>query len=465
MLSTIFKLYDIRGKYPSQINEIVVFDIIRKFPMLFGEGTRVIVGHDARHSSPSLYKTAIKTLCEMNYTVIAAGVITTPELMFLAKHFKFKKDIGIMITASHNPKDQNGIKIIDQHLNVMGGIDLLGKITQFFVAPEGKVPLKNAPVREKSAEARKMYVRFLESFIEKKNHDTKSGSRLKRRGKLCVVIDCSNGSSGPIIQKIKFPPYMRPIFINTRPDGNFPAHSPNPLDEASLQDVKKAIKKNKADFGVVLDGDGDRAVFVDNKARRVRSEYIWRLIMGNERYTKTVVTELNAYLISKLSSDPQMKQVKISSSKVGRESFLRAMKNANADFGFENSGHYYFKEFFYGDSGIVAILKVVNALGALPYALSDFIDMLPQTVRLPEADIPARHATAELYHTLADMLREKAQRVSFFEGVSLHIGGTFVNVRISNTEGIIRVNVEGEDKKKVADLLARTTKLVREMGK
>ena len=456
MLSTIFKLYDIRGKYPSQINEVVIFDLIHKFPMVFSKKARVIIGHDARHSSPSLYKTAIKTLQELQYTVIEVGMITTPMLMFLADHFKFKKDIGIMITASHNPKDQNGIKIIDEHLQVVGGRDLLGRITHSFLGREEITPrIKKAPSRNKIAETRRAYIRFLEKFFK--------GGNKKR--KLYVGVDCSNGSAGPILQKVKFPSYVQVILLNQKPDGNFPAHAPNPLLQSSVTDVKKAIKKHKADFGAVLDGDGDRIVFVDNTGKRVRPEYIWRLVVGHEKYKKTVVTELNGFLIKRLAENHQLKNVRVFPSRVGRKSFLEKMKARNADFGFENSGHYYFKDFFYSDCGILTLIKVLQAVRTLPYTLSDFIGFLPHTVRLPEYNIPARHATSALYHTLADMMEHKAEKISFFEGVSMYIGGIFVNVRASNTESEIRINVEGEDVKKTKTLLPRIVKLVKEMGK
>jgi phosphomannomutase len=453
MLNSIFKLYDIRGKYPSQINEVVVFDIVRKLPMLFGENATVVIGHDARHSSPILYKTAIKTLQDLNYTVIATGMITTPMIMFLIRHFK--ADVGLMITASHNPKDQNGIKIIDGDLHIIGGRDLFGKITQFFLDGEPERTLRRKPVKERTADARKGYIQFLNKFFE-----TGKGAK-----KVKVVIDMSNGASGPTVSRMKFPAGVETVFVNAKPDGNFPGHGPNPLAPQALADVQRAIKKHKADMGVVFDGDGDRAVFVDNNGRMVRPEYVWRLIAGHEKYSRSVLTELNAYLVTKMMRARALPRTRLFLSKVGRLSFTQAMKRHNADFGFENSGHYYFKEFFYSDSGILVMIKAINALRALPYSLADFVDLLPHTVRLPETDVGVRQATPMLYHTLADILGKHAKKISFFESLTMHFDDMVLNVRNSNTEDVVRVNAEGEDEKKVKALLKKTVKMVKEMGR
>jgi len=451
MLSSIFKLYDIRGKYPSEINEVVVFDIVRNFPALFGKNIRVIIGHDARHSSPSLYKAAIQTLREMNCVVIEAGIITTPMSMFLAHRFKFKKDIAVMITASHNPKNQNGIKIIDEHLNVMGGKELFALVKKISQKNTKKESKKKTTVYKKAAQARKEYIDFLNGFFV----------ATQERKTIKIVIDCSNGSTGPILRGMRFPSWVRPLFLNAKPDGNFPAHSPNPLDEKSLLDVKREIQKQKADLGVVLDGDGDRIVCVDNKGSRVRPEYIWRLIMGHEKYTRTVVTELNAYFVKKLAQSQLPQKIKAYPARVGRMSMLQEMKKRDADFGFENSGHYYFKDFFYSDCGILTLIKILNATRSLPYSLSDFVNMLPHTLRLPEYNIPTRRIDAFPYRALVKSMGANVKNTSFFEGVSVRYDDMYVNVRASNTEPEIRINVEGENIKKVKKLLEKTVRAVR----
>lgn len=453
MAFEIFKQYDVRGAYPSRLDETEVSRVMRIFPVIWDKKTRIIIGHDARKSSPSLYKTAVGILGGMGYSVVPVGMITTPMITFLVERPGSSEAVGVMITASHNPKNQNGIKIISKRMGIVGGIDLLERMKEHPLGEERDDGWKRrVVVGDKSVEAKKEYAKFLEKFFGRKTPERK----------VRIVIDCSNGSAGPILRKIKFPAHIRPIFLNEKPDGNFPTHGPNPLLERALVAAKKAVKKHRADCGAVLDGDGDRAVFIDDEGATVRPEYAWRLIVGN-RTGRAVVTELNAYLVKKLARDMNLRKPFIHISRVGRKYIMRKMRKSSSETGFENSGHYYFKDFFGGDSGIVAVIKVANALSVLPYSFSDFIRFLPHTTRLPEKNIRFSGDGEKLFKIAAKQFGKKVERVSSLEGISLRFVDGFLNMRLSNTEGVIRINSEGENAEKTKQRLAEAVGLVRSL--
>lgn len=453
MLRSIFKLYDIRGTYPSQINEAVVIIVMRVLSVLFGKNIRVIIGHDARYSSPALYAAAVQALYESGCQVVTVGMITTPMSMFAVHQLHSKKDIGVMITASHNPKNQNGIKIIDTSMQVLGGLHLythMQKIKKIPLAMTTRTPL---PIQNKEQALKKRYANFLSYFFSKK----------RPQKKIRIIVDCSHGSAGPIFKNIQTPPWIHILFLHTKPDGNFPAHGPNPLLKSSHAHIKKEIRKQKADFGVIVDGDGDRVVFFDDKARYIRPEYIWRLLVGHKKWRRSVYTELNSFVIKKMLNDVALRDMALYQSPVGRVSLIEAMRKRNADIGFENSGHFYFKDFFGSDSGILACIQVMEAVLHLPYRLSDFIDMLPGSIRLPELNIPCGSSGRVSYKKIAKYVRVHKKQISFFDGMSVCAEDLFLNVRASHTEPHIRINAEGMDYKKVKKSLIQLAEIVRRL--
>ncbi|MCL5017213.1 MAG: hypothetical protein M1155_00905 [Patescibacteria group bacterium] len=252
MQRSIFKANDIRGLYPSEINEKVVFDIVSSISAIFKNS--VVVGYDARLSSLKLYRSVLAALKQKNgLRIIDAGMITTPASYFLVN--KYKADGGIMITASHNPKEYNGLKIMGKGALPISGLNVLNKILLFpqaaSFAPAGKLASSSPRSRAHnffkimcsdrarsaarlSDEKQNVYLKSYVNFLKK---------HLKIKNKLKVVFDCSNGTSGLVLKEIlKDNKYIRSIFINDEPNGNFPGHGPNPLKEGALSDIKKVEK-------------------------------------------------------------------------------------------------------------------------------------------------------------------------------------------------------------------------------
>lgn len=290
----------------------------------------------------------------------------------------------------------------------------------------------------------KTYVKFLREFV-------------KFKKPLKVVFDCSNGISSLIIGQLKNK-NLKTVLINAKPDGNFPAHGPNPLVKGAMNDLKKAVLKNRADLGVIFDGDGDRAFFVDNKGRFVDPDEVAYLLIWSLKPKKVVYDVRTGWLIRKLPITNY--QLQITESKVGHYFIKKLMREKDIKFGCEQSGHYYFKKFFYADSGILAAIEVINAVSKLPYKFSDFIDLSPCYFRSGELNIGIMKYELGIMNKLLKKIENKYKRqsvkISHLDGLSMEFDGWRFNLRPSNTEPLARLNVEATNKK----TLAKQTKIL-----
>ena len=391
---------------------------------IFKKGT-VVIGHDARLSSPILYKSLEHGLLSAGFKVIKIGVISTPMLNFFVKHYKSQG--GIMVTASHNPKQYNGLKIINQKMVDIGGKDLYRKIRNLkIIYKAGNKLSKNIS----SEYVYKLYRDYLSDFFDV-------------RKQIKLVIDCSNGSVGPIIKKLNFPKNVIPIILNSNPNGNFPAHGPDPTESGAINQAAKKIIESKSDCGVVFDGDGDRSVFLDNKGRVVRSEYIWRLIHSKYSSKRTTYS-ITEYFMMRLLVDQIDLDSKTNQTKVGHLFVKKSARQNNSDIAIESSHHYYFKEDNYSGCGMLTLIKFINSLSLLPYHMSWFVDLLPQSSRIQEINkLFNKKKLPDLYSKLEKYFKKNLLVKNNIDGLSMMGGGWWFNIRPSNTEDIIRINIEG----------------------
>lgn len=299
------------------------------------------------------------------------------------------------------------------------------------------------------------YVSFLKQFLRPKKP-------------LKIVFDCSNGSSGPVVRqlitgnkKLKTKNIIRGIIINEQPDGHFPNHSPNPLHAGSLTMLRQRVVKEKADFGIIFDADGDRMFCVDNKGRFVNPDAVAYLLLWSLR-PKKFISDLKAGWLIK-QHPFAAKRIE---SRTGHYFIKQAMRKYAAELGHEESGHYYFKNFFHCDSGIMAAVEVLNAVSQLPYALSDFVDLLPITVKSWEINVPVRDASAVVGRIEA-AYKKDAIRISKLDGITMEFKNPdwWFNVRPSNTEPVIRLNMEALDKKVYNAQLKKLTELLKQASK
>ena len=291
------------------------------------------------------------------------------------------------------------------------------------------------------------YVSFLNGFLR---DDAKT---------LDVVFDCSSGATGPIMEALREKGKRKKekrewAILNGQPDGNFPNHAPDPLHAGSLRALQKSVVSNGADIGVIFDADGDRVFFVDDKGRFVDPDVVAYLLLWSLRPNRFVTDAKDGWLVRRQSldftRDESLLGAKRISGKTGHYAMKHAMRKNGAEFGCERSGHYYFKNFFYCDSGIMAAVAVLNALARLPYALSEFVDLLPETYRSPEINVPVSPsiAPAGLFAHIERTYKKDAKAISKIDGIAMDFADPdwWFNVRLSNTESLVRLNVEARDK-------------------
>lgn len=299
----------------------------------------------------------------------------------------------------------------------------------------------------------KEYAEFLNGFL----HDDARA--------LDVVFDCSNGSTGQVVQALRLQAasdrrHGRWIFLNEMPDGNFPNHAPDPLHAGAMDALQKKVISDRAAVGVIFDADGDRAVFVDERGRFVSQDAVAYLLLWFLR-PKRFVTDMNAGWIIKR----QPFGAECIESKTGHYFVKQAMREHRAAFGYEGSGHYYFKDFFFCDSGIMTAINVLNAVARLPYRLSEFVDLLPITYASAELDFHTPfHAHGDLLSRIERAYVASAARTSKLDGIAMEFlepAWHFV-VRFSNTEPLVRLRIEAREKSVYDEQLKKLTTLLKQ---
>ncbi len=315
----------------------------------------------------------------------------------------------------------------------------------------------------------KIYADFLKKF-------------LKPVRPLSVVFDCSNGTTGLVLKKLlRTNSPINHKLINQIPDGNFPAHGPDPLKKSAISDLRSTVLKRKADLGVIFDADGDRVFFADNKGRFVDPDIIARLLIWQLKPKKIIIDVRAGWLVKKLKTE----NLKLKTSNVGHYFMKKMMRETKSDFGAESSGHYYFplktgKDICYADFGILAAIHVINAVSGLLYTLADFVDLSPQYYRSGEINIRIKNQelrikNRELFKKIEKQLKTYCSRlrrgfggqaklitrISHLDGLTIETERFWFNIRSSNTESVVRLNIEAENKKILEKEKNKLTKIIR----
>ncbi|MCX6702645.1 MAG: hypothetical protein NTW60_02150 [Candidatus Wolfebacteria bacterium] len=295
------------------------------------------------------------------------------------------------------------------------------------------------------------YLKLYADFLKKS---------LEPRKPVKIVMDASNGATGMVLKKVfSKNKSVSPFYLNAKPDGNFPGHGPNPMILGATNQLQTEVKKQKADFGFIFDADGDRVFFTDNKGRMVNPDSIARLLVSYLKPVKIVINEPTGLLVRNIPKE--MPGKKIIESRVGHYFMMKTMKETDSDFGAEHSAHYYFKKFFYRDAGILAAINVINAVSELPYPLSQFVDFLPVFYHIPETNFRVKNSE-KLMKEIKKSYSSKALKTSNLDGLTFRFKNYWFNVRASNTEPLIRLNLETlsgklleEKTKELSDFISR----------
>lgn len=394
----LFKAYDVRGVYPTEINKEFVYNFALAFCESF-KPKNVVIGYDSRSSSKELLKALIKGLSVGKVKITNAGLVSTPMLNFVSKDFEY----GVMITASHDPKEYNGIKVSRKLKSL--GYDVLKRVEKRIKS----FPIIDAPVSIVKKDFTDSYIKDFKPF----------------NGRL--LIDCSHGTTGRLVKKL----FPKATILNSSPDGTFPNHGPNPSDKESQDFFMNHFVKGKFDFGFMLDGDGDRVLFFNSEGAISPSKIACLFI---EKFKFNTVKDVTC---SRIIDDVASKHnLKVFPSKVGRVNIPSMMRIVNADFGVENSAHFYFKEFNYLDSGVYTALKLL-ALGKVDFRKYD--KYFEELVNINTSDKDS--TIKELISKLPKPLRTES-----IDGKTLYFKDFWINIRKSNTEPLVRVKIEANSK-------------------
>ncbi len=421
-----FKAYDIRGRVPDELNAPLAERIGAGMAALLGPGP-VVVGHDIRLSSPDLMNAAIAGLTASGREVIDIGLCGTEEVYF--QTFNRQAAGGIMVTASHNPMDYNGMKLVREQSKPISGDSGLFDIRDFAGSDE-PLPQRTGTVRQDHDKS--SYIDHLLGYI-----DVAAMKPLK------IVTNAGNGGAGLIIDQLA--PHLPVEFIRIQhePDGHFPNGIPNPLLQENRAATRDAVREHGADLGIAWDGDFDRCFFFDADGNFIEGYYLVGLLAsallekqpGSRIIHDPRLTWNTIEMVEQAGGIPVM-------SKTGHAFIKERMRAEDASYGGEMSAHHYFREFSYCDSGMIPWLLIVELLSTSGKPLSELVaDRMQAFPCSGEINFRVDDAKASVARVLAHY-ETKAPVLDFTDGVSADFPEWRFNLRSSNTEPLLRLNVE-----------------------
>ena len=455
-LDKIFKAYDVRGKYPKEINEEIAYKIGRavarflifetqdkSFRLRSQRINHLVIARDNRLSSEDLAKVLIEGIRDEEIDVIDIGLATTPMFYFSA--IKWKADGGVMITASHNPKEYNGFKIIRNKAISVGDNTGLRKIKK--LVKKNKFQTKPARGRLEKRDILLEYINYNLDFIHLGNIQS-----------LKIVVDTTNGTAGLVVPELfKHIPSVKLIHIFSELDGNFPNHAPdpNPSHPETIQAIQQKVLSEKADLGVAFDGDGDRIIFVDENSRVINPDLIAAIIIHYyfKNAGKIVCTTASSRNLKEEIKDSNNTLV---ISKVGHTFLKQTMAREKAVFGCESSGHYYLESNYFIDSPLIILLKILEILSRTKMPLSELIKPFEKYYQ-EKIDLKIKNVKNL---KLASKYKNAGYQVSYIDGLTIEFPDWWFNLRKSNTEPILRLFIEAITKELLKEKKQELLKLI-----
>lgn len=439
----IFKAYDIRGIYGVDFDESLAYKIGYFLPKLL-KTNKVLVGRDIRLSSDILHDYLVKGIMDAGADVYDLSLATTPYVYYVTREYNF--DASVQITASHNNKEYNGFKISTSMSMPVGYDSGLKELEDMVNNEEVAVSLNKGKLIEFNK-----YDEYLN--FHKKN--AKDYSNLK------IGIDCSNGMANLFIKEL----IPNAIYINDTFDGSFKSHEPNPLIGENQEQLKKLVLKNNLDFGIIFDGDADRVAFIDNSGKFISPDLMIALLA--EYYLKKQPNQNILYDIrtSKSVTEDIKKNEGIPNIwKVGHAFAKRKMKELDAVVGGELAGHYYFREFGYCDSAILACLILLNIildLNAEGKTIADKISEITIYETLEETNFIMKQKD-ECINEINKYMRDKYTVLKEYDidGIRLEFEDFWFNLRKSNTEPYLRLVLEANTKEILDERLKELTNII-----
>ncbi|MCZ9309237.1 phosphomannomutase/phosphoglucomutase [Corynebacterium uberis] len=448
-VTAVVKAYDVRGVVGTDIDAAFIKDVGAAFARLVrAEGeTTIAVGHDMRPSSPELVDAFAQGVVEQGLDVITLGLTSTDELYFASGSLECA---GAMFTASHNPAQYNGIKMCRRGARPVGQETGLGDIVEDLVAGVPEFDGQRGTISQR--DVLDDYGSYLRSLVD-----------LSDIRPLVVAVDAANGMGGMTVPAVfaGLPLDVRPLYFEL--DGTFPNHEANPLEPKNLEDLQRFVVEQGADIGLAFDGDADRCFVVDESGAPVSPSAICALVA--QRYLEanpgaTIIHNLiTSKTVPEIITEHGGTPVR---TRVGH-SFIKAqMAEHKAVFGGEHSAHYYFTEFYNADSGILAAMHVLAALGSQDAPLSELMGEYSRYAASGEINSTVDDQEAATQAVL-DAFADRTESIDRLDGVTVELKGTpaWFNVRASNTEPLLRLNAEAATQQEVDELVAEVLAAIR----
>ena len=424
---TCFKAYDIRGRVPDELNEDIAYRIGRAFAALLSPG-RVVVGFDIRLTSEALCTAVSRGLMEGGADVLNIGQCGTEEVYFATSHLK--ADGGIAVTASHNPKDYNGMKLVRENSRPISADTGLFDIKKLAGQSQFPEPEKTGVLER--VNTKPAYIEHLLTYVD--------AGHLKP---LKIVCNAGNGGAGPAIDLLEPHLPFELIKVHHKPDGHFPNGVPNPMLEENRYSTAAAIAEHQADIGIAWDGDFDRCFFFDADGRFIEGCYIVSLLaemmLSKAPNARIVHDPRSVWVIQEAIKKNNGKAIQ---SKCGHTYIKDVMRSNDAVYGGEVSGHHYFRDFSYYDSGMIPWLLIMELMCHSGKSLKELLDAKIESYPCSgEINFTIKNANAAI-ERVRDHFSSMGGKFENIDGISYSFDDWRFNLRISNTESLVRLNIE-----------------------
>ncbi len=440
----IFRAYDIRGTYPDEINENVAYLIGRAFVyFLKKKKPTIVVGQDNRISSPILFQGLTRGLLDGGAKIFDIGLVTTPMLYFACAHYKY--DGGIQISASHNPPQYNGFKLVRERAIPISSKSGLREILRLTNKTDQRV--KKGSIIKKNV---------LEDYLNFNFRNFKKEFR-----SLKIVIDTANAAGGILIPHLK--KRLRIYSLFEKLDGSFPNHSPDPLKKENLKFLQKEIKKRKADFGVAFDGDGDRICFVDEKGQIISGDLIFALlaeVILKENPGKKILYDIRS---SNIVPETIKKEGGIPIvSRIGHSFIKEKMRTKEVFFAGELSGHYYHQDHYFCETPLFVLFKIIETISERRKPLSKLIQPYRKYFQSGEINFKVKDKK-KILENLEKVFAGKG-KITKIDGLRVDFPDWWFLARPSGTEDLLRLSLEAKTKKLLKKKKKELTFLISKMN-
>ena len=438
----IFKAYDIRGIYGEDLTDEIAY-LFGRGLVMYLNASNVAVGRDMRTSSPTIAENLMRGITDQGANACDLGEISTDSLYFAVG--KFGYPAGVMITASHNPPQYNGMKVCRESAIPLSGDEGLRQIRDLM-----KLKFKDQPHKGKITQRDILpdFSQHVLSFID-----------VGKIKPFKIVIDAGNGMGGRIVPDVfaKLPCEVIPMYFEL--DGSFPNHPANPIEPDNIRDLQAKVKETGAFLGAAFDGDADRVFLIDENAKPLGGDMITAMVARSLLKKEPGATILYNLICSKTVPETIAKTGGTAlRTRVGHALIKPLMKEHNAVFGGEHSGHFYFRNNYFADSGMIALLVCLELLSEENKALSQLVSEIDPYVRSGEInsrveDIPAKLAEIKTAY--------KGCKIDELDGVTVESENFWFNVRPSNTEPLLRLNMEADNREILDEKIEEVLKLIR----